>query len=179
MSDTADQIKEKLFVDGVEGGYPTAEKYHDHLLEQYKVFVESADRISARRHSTNSFFMTINTAIIAVVGYVHLGSTSSTDLYWLVALAGVTICYLWYRIILSYKGLNTAKYNVVHEIEKKLPLSPFDAEWEALGRGQNPSLYRPFTHIEIGIPWVFLILHSVAFIQSFPWEMLRVICATG
>ena len=87
-------------------------------------------------------------------------------------LAGIAISYMWYRLIRSYRDLNSAKFKVIHQIEKKLPLSPFDAEWEAVGRGENSSLYLPFTHIEIGIPWVFLVLHMFAFYQSFPWKIL-------
>ena len=83
---------------------------------------------------------------------------------------------MWYRLVRSYRDLNSAKFTVIHEIEKKLPISPYDAEWEAVGRGSNSRLYLPFTHVEIFIPWVFLVLHFVVFLQSFPWGMLKV-CA--
>ena len=36
------------------------EKYKEHLLEQYKLYVEMADRISGRRQTANSFFLSIN-----------------------------------------------------------------------------------------------------------------------
>ena len=38
------------------------------ILEQYKIYVEMADRISARRSLTNTFFLTLNTAIFAAIG---------------------------------------------------------------------------------------------------------------
>jgi len=148
-------------------------KCQDHLLEQYKIFQESIENISSRRQTANSFFVTINTALIAIVSYLHLGSKTSTEYYWLVALAGIAISYMWYRLIRSYRDLNSAKFKVLYEIEKSLPLSPFDAEWEAVGRGKDSALYLPFTRIEMAIAWVFLILHLVAFWQSFPWEMLK------
>jgi hypothetical protein len=100
-----------------------------------------------------------------------LGNQSNTNYYWLIALAGIAISFMWYRLIRSYRDLNSAKFQVLHQIEKKLPISPFDAEWEAVGRGKNSKLYLPFTNIEVGIPWVFLLLHVVAFIHSFPWEI--------
>ena len=136
--------------------------------------MESADRISARRQTANSFFVTINTALVALVGYIHLGSTTENKYYWLIALAGIAIAYMWYRLIRSYRDLNSAKFKVIHEIEKKLPISPYDAEWEAVGRGKDSSLYLPFTYIEVGIPWIFLGLHVLAFIQSFPWEIIQI-----
>lgn len=173
MSEEKDKIVAKLFVAEAEQDYRDEDKYREHLLEQYKVYLEGADRISARRQSANSFFVTVNTALIALVSYVHLGSTSGNKFYWLIALAGIAISYMWYRLLRSYRDLNSAKFKVIHEIEKKLPLSPYDAEWEAVGRGENSKLYLPFTRIEAGIPWVFLVLHIVAFIRSFPWEVFQ------
>jgi hypothetical protein len=40
------------------------------ILELYKTAVEMADRTSARRAGANSFFLTLNTALVAVVGIV-------------------------------------------------------------------------------------------------------------
>lgn len=174
MSEDSNQIREKLFSTEISDTYKDTEKYQDHLLEQYKIYQESAEKISSKRQTANSFFVTINTAIIALVSYLHIGDSTSTKYYWIVALAGVAITYMWYRLIRSYRDLNSAKFKVIYEIEKKLPLSPFNAEWEAVGRGKNSALYLPFTHIEVGIPWVFLVLHLVAFCQSFPWEILKI-----
>lgn len=91
------------------------------------------------------------------------------EFLWLLAVAGVALTMLWYSIIISYKNLNTAKWGVVHEIEKRLPISPYDAEWDAVQRGKNPMLYRPISHIESGVPWVFLLLHLVVFARTFPF----------
>lgn len=46
------------------------EKYKDDKLifEQYKLYVESADRISQRRSSVNTFFITANSIMITVIG---------------------------------------------------------------------------------------------------------------
>ncbi|CAD7855405.1 MAG: hypothetical protein [Olavius algarvensis Gamma 1 endosymbiont] len=84
---------------------------------------------------------------------------------------------MWYRLVRSYRDLNSTKYKVIHEIEKSLPISPYDAEWEAVGRGEDPKLYSPFTHIEVFIPWVFIVLYFVAFLKLFLWETIKdVIC---
>ena len=161
-------IREKLVVNDRSsyGG-----RYEDHCLEIYKIYVEMADNISARRHSANIFFLIVNTSILGIAGYID-----RVDSNWIlvVNLAAVFICYSWYRIIRSYKDLNSGKFKVIHQIEKELPLSPYDAEWEALGRGENSKLYLPFTHIEIWVPWVFVGLHIIAFCLLFPWQ--DVIC---
>ncbi|NKI70234.1 hypothetical protein GN109_12475 [Collimonas pratensis] len=152
--------------------YPHNEKWYSHLLDQYKLYVEMADRISSRRAAANSYFLSINSAILGFVGY--LTSKDSNDYLWLLAIAGATLSYFWHSLIRSYKNLNTAKWLVVHKIESRLPISPYDAEWEAMGRGNNPKLYKPITHIELGVPYVFIALHAVVFFRTFPyWGYLR------
>ena len=153
--------------------YPHNEKWYSHLLDQYKLYVEMADRISSRRATANSYFLSVNSAILAFVGYLT-SKDSTTDL-WLLAVAGITLSYLWHELILSYRNLNTAKWLVVHQIEKRLPISPYDAEWEAMGRGKNPKLYRPISHIESGVPFVFLALHIIVFVKTFGWCWLTIL----
>lgn len=147
--------------------YPANEKWYSHLLDQYKLYVEMADRISNRRATANSYFLSVNTAILAFVGY--LTSKDSTENLWLLAAAGITLSYLWQALIRSYRNLNTAKWLVVHQIEKRLPISPYDAEWKAMGEGKDPSRYRPISHIEIGVPWVFTLLHAIVLLRTFPY----------
>lgn len=147
--------------------YPSNEKWHSHLLDQYKLYVEMADRISQRRTTANTYFLTVNSAILAFVGY--LTSKDSTGYMWLLALAGAMLTLFWYNIINSYRNLNTAKWQIVQDIEKRLPISPYDAEWDAVQRGKNPKLYRPISHIESWVPGVFCALHLVVFVKTFPW----------
>lgn len=159
------KIREKLFqVPPEEYG----EKYSDHLLAQYKTYLEMADRISARRQTAHSFFVTLNTAIIALVGYMNLGGENNVALCGLIPIAGMILCFMWYRLIRSYKDLNRAKFKVVHAIESKLPIAPFDGEWEAVERGKNPRLYLPFTRIEICIPWIFFVVHFFVLLRCMP-----------
>jgi hypothetical protein len=149
--------------------------YQAHCLEIYKTYLEMADRISARRQQANSFFLTINSAIIAILGYVQFGvylgaklgvdQAQTNEFYWIISLLGMILCYIWFRLILSYKQLNTAKFLVIQHIEQQLPLAPYDAEWEAVGKGKDPKLYKPFTHVEMAIPWVFFLLNLAVFLR--------------
>ncbi|WP_420481818.1 RipA family octameric membrane protein [Comamonas piscis] len=59
---------------------------------------------------------------------------------------------------------------MVQDIEKRLPISPYDAEWDALQRGKNPRLYRPISHIESWVPGVFCLLHLIVLVRTFPWS---------
>jgi len=148
------------------------ERYQDHLLEQYKLYVQMADKISERRQSTNRFFLTVNTAVLAFLGVVvtpvvgsNQGGAGSVPLPWVlvVSAAGLLMCFTWYRLVRSYRDLNMGKFKVVHALESRLPSSPYDAEWEAVGRGKDRKLYLPFTHVETYIPLIFAALY-IAFV---------------
>ena len=135
------------------------DRYDDILLAQYSLYVEMADRISARRHSANSYFLAVNSLLVALSGFLASqleGERWTRDsLAALIPLAGIVLCLVWYYLIRSYRQLNTAKFKVVHEIEALMHLAPYDAEWEAVERGENPELYWPFTHVEKWVPLVF------------------------
>ncbi len=152
-------------------------EYKAHLLEMYKTYLEMADRISSRRQSANNFFLTINTTVVGFIGYIQLGTEKTTSYYYLISLAGMILCYIWYRLVKSYKGLNSGKFKIIHKLEKKLPISPYDAEWEMVGRGKEPKIYHPFTNVEMKVPWIFFGLHLFVFIISVPWcELINRFC---
>src|SRR5215208_5295772 len=84
------------------------EEYQNHLLEQYKLYVQMADKVSERRQSANRFFLTVNTALIAFLGLVAspdvgggAGFIASPPLPWVlvVSTAGVVLCYTWYCLV--------------------------------------------------------------------------------
>ena len=151
------------------------DKYQDHLLEMYKLYVQSADNISSRRQSANSFFLSINTAIIGAVGYLN---SEAGSYGWAVGLAGILLCVAWFRSVRAYKGLNSGKFKVIHALEAKLPVSLYDAEWEAVGRGEDPRLYLPFTRIEVWVPKIFILLHLAMILLAVPWKALASIFCT-
>ncbi len=146
--------------------------YSEHVIDIYRTYLEMADRISSRRETTNSFFLTLNTAVVGFVGYLAGTDKVPPGDPWLslIAIAGIILSYLWYRIIRSYTGLNSAKFKVVHLMESLLPLRPYDYEWESVGRGENPKLYLPFTHVEVAVPWVFMVLHLIVLVRVVPWS---------
>lgn len=143
------------------------EHYQSHVLEMYKLYVDMADRISSRRQTANSFFLSINSAIIGFAGFVKISEPKNFN--WILPIAGILLCYTWYRLVRSYRDLNTGKLQIIHEIEKELPIAPYDAEWEAVGRGTNPKLYLPFTKTELIVPWIFAAIHLISVIILSPW----------
>src|SRR4051794_34978490 len=74
-------------------------------LELYKLAVEMADRISARRALANTFFLTVNTGLAALLG--------GKELRWYVAVAGLVFALAWWWLLQTYRKLNRAKFEVI------------------------------------------------------------------
>ncbi len=148
--------------------------YRDHSLEIYKVYVEMADRISQRREKANSFFLAVNAALVVFLAKDAFGGEAAAPrfLELLVPVAAGVLCYLWYRILRSYRDLNSAKFKVIHAIERQLPLRPYDAEWESVERGKNPKLYLQFTRVERVVPWLFMIFYAILAGSAVPWTAI-------
>lgn len=142
----------------------STENYQDHFLEQYKLYVEMADRISNRRGVANAFFATLNTTFLsAIVGLLDNDVRNA----FLLPIVGILICGFWAGLLRSYRNLNTAKFAIIGLMEESLPSSPYwHAEWYALGQGNDWKKHIPFGAIEILIPTVFALLYAVVLVLS-------------
>lgn len=139
-------------------------EFSNHLLEQYKLYVETAERVSDRRQSANNFYLSLNSAISVLSGYL---SATIKD-FWiiLVAFTGILISLAWIQNINSYKQLNSAKFKVIHEMEKYLPASLFKTEWiDYLEEGKGEK-YKKLTTVEKNVPKIFIILYVIIIVFS-------------
>jgi hypothetical protein len=127
------------------------------VVEQYKLYVEMADAISQRRGLTNTFFLTINTAIFTAIGVVWNAGSGEASVWLVVPLIAVLgQCGAWFYLLRSYRLLNTAKFDVIGLLEERLPVAPYAAEWKALGEGKDRRLYWPLSHVEKWVPVLFM-----------------------
>lgn len=130
----------------------------DALLEQYKLYIEMMDKVSERRGNANSFFITLHTVVLGIIG---INGFSVEKYWWLIVILGLILSYVWGYLLQSYKLLNTGKFEVIHEIEKELPMNMYAYEWEILDYGKNRAKYWPISHLERIIPIVFAIVYIV------------------
>jgi len=142
------------------------EKFNDHLLEQYKLYVEMADKISERRMQTNKFYISILSALLALLSIlISKDSFNQTLTFAIVSLLGITLSILWYINIKSYRQLNSGKFKVIHEMEQNLPFPCYDREWQILGEGKEENKYLQLTRVEkyipliLSIPYIILLLY--------------------
>lgn len=144
----------------------SSEKYQSAVLEQYRLCVEMADRVSARRNLANTFFLSLNTALAATLVAIASGRLTDTST-WLLA-AGLVVllaqCTAWFMIVRSYRLLNTAKYAVIGAFEERLPAFAYSrAEWKQLGEGRDWRRYLPLTHVEQWVPVIFAAAYLLGF----------------
>lgn len=145
--------------------------YTSDLLELYKLYVSSAEKVSDRRQAANSFYLALNTGLLTALGvFLQLRALpmDSPGLFIAVALVGLAISLLWLRSVDSYRNLNSAKFQVIHAIEEYLPVRLYRAEWEVVGKGEDRKRYRRFTEVERIVPWVFVVVHGVVLALFIP-----------
>jgi hypothetical protein len=125
------------------------------IIEQYKTYVESADRNSDRRINTNNFYIVLNSIIITITGIF----INEDNICFVMFILGIIFSLIWLLNLINYKNISSCKYHIINEIEKLLPLKMFEYEWKKLDNGKNIKKYIPVTNIEKIIPIIFMIIY--------------------
>lgn len=146
-------------------GPPRNPQEESQALELYKIMVSSSEGLVSRRQAVNTFFLTMNGALLTASGIVLKSSgddkLSSLGIFVLLLTGGI-LCAAWRSLIKSFGQLNRGKFKVINTIEGFLKTAIYAAEWEALGRGEDPKVYRSFTSREIWVPNTLLILYILS-----------------
>jgi hypothetical protein len=158
---TPDPIDPNLFPRGI----PTTPAEVDRMFELYKIMVTSSEALVARRQGVNTFFLTINGALLTAAGLIlgngNDGQVKAAGLM-ILAVTGAILAGAWNSLLLSFGQLNAGKFKVINRIEKLFPVAIFDAEWKALGEGKNPKTYRTFSSREVWPPRTLFCLYILA-----------------
>ena len=147
------------------------DKHQDHLLEQYKLYVEMADRVSQRRDQSNRFYVTIVSALAAIVVVIaRFGVPENGALlevaFLIIGLFGLALSGIWYFNIRSYRVLNSAKFAIINRIEEQLPFAGYSEEWEILRPPEGRRPYFQLTRVEQFVPAIFTVLFAALTIYA-------------
>ncbi len=137
--------------------------YQTHLLDQYKLYVEMADRLSQRRDQSNRFYAGLVAAIISllvVTGRFGVSGGSWSIALLVAGLLGVSLSIIWFINLGSYRAFNSAKYRVINEMEPLLPYAGYSEEWAYLRPAEGPAKYLQLTRIERYVPLLVLVLFA-------------------
>lgn len=156
-------------------GPPHSQAETRQAFELYKIMVDSSEGLVSRRQGVNTFFLTMNGALLTASGIIVQSSDGdrlSGAGVAVLAVAGAILCAAWRSLIISFGQLNRGKFQVINTIERYLKAAIYAAEWEALGRGEDPKVYRSFTSREIWVPNALLVLYILT-------ALVAVLFATG
>ena len=133
----------------------------------FEVYLATAEKVSDRRAQANSWLLSVNSAIVALYGYLQsdkLAVSAPQKLVWPWAIpaAGVIVCLAWSVLLKSYRELNRAKFAVLAELEKDLPASPTTREREIYKEHGRRSL----SQIESLIPGCFVLLYAIMLVAA-------------
>jgi hypothetical protein len=128
------------------------------LFEQYRMFTETSEALVNRRQNVNSFYITANTALItiAATAFSLNGDIFSKLIITIVlTIPGILLNLSWRKVLESYGIINSSKLKIIGLIEKRLAVSLYDAEWQAMSNKYNKKQYVSFTDGEKNIPIIF------------------------
>lgn len=140
------------------------DKYLSHLIDQYKIYVEMVDRLSARRVLVNNSFITlVGGAAVAFSAARNYFPAFATVFQLGISFGTILIGVLWHQTIMYYRDLSSTKFEVIHEIEELLPAQPYRSESikfiKVREKRLNP-LTRSLSRMESILP-IFVVLISM------------------
>lgn len=149
-------------------GEPTRDDL-DRVFELYKLMVGTSEALVGRRQGVNTFFLTVNGAMLTAIGLVLQGGGEQRLLaggIFILAVTGGILSLAWKSLLRSFGQLNTGKFAVINKLEERLPARVFTAEWTALAEGKNKRIYLSFTSREIWAPWTTFAVYAITALLS-------------
>ncbi len=107
----------------------------------------------------NHFFLAVNSTLITV-GALSLKHFQNVFSVFSITIVGIALCIVWYCILCSYRSLNSAKFSVICDLEKSLPISVFTDEWRMLTDVEGDKNYVRLSRVEGVVPWLFSFLYA-------------------
>lgn len=127
--------------------------FHAHLLEQYKLMVETSLDVTSKRLESNKFHLTLTAIIFGFAGSLIIINQPAVII--LLSIIGIVVSVVWRKSILAYKELNKAKFKVIHSLEAYLPACMFKCEEEHSALAK----YHGLTSAEKWYPIIFIVLY--------------------
>ncbi|SRR3989344_2687222 len=147
-------------------------KINSMFFEQYKLIVNSAEKVSFKRQAANKFYLTVNSGLLAIASYAASLNLALSPT--LISILGLIISLNWVNVISAYSNLNSAKFKVINDMEKQLPYPVFKLEYDYL----KLQKYYALTNAEKWVPCAFLVIYLAiltialpAYLQ--PWSLLK------
>lgn len=136
-----------------------SEKYYDILLQQYKIMIDTSERLMERRLNTSNLYTTLCSTLLTLSSASLAVSFDISGIVFFVA--GLIIFFLslnWSNLLVSYEMNNAGKYEVINNIECNLPANMFDCEY----RYNTFNGIKSYSSREKQLPQIFMVLGLIA-----------------
>jgi hypothetical protein len=150
------------------------------LNSEFQIALEHVEKLLDRRQTNTSFYLSVNTGILAVIGLLLKDSPLSGG--WLAAslllliCAGFIACWIWRSLLRQYEILLDWWYARLRELEASMPDSArlVTREYEDLylvAKDRKSSERVGMTKHEFVLNWIFVGLYA-AFAVGVVWNWL-------
>lgn len=113
----------------------------------------------------NSYLFTINSSLVTVLGVLATFLQDRRALT-VIAAVGFLLAIAWMLLLTSFKRLNAAKFDIIHDLEEHLLAQLFFMEWEYM----KARRYWIMSDVERFIPLLFLGFYAVLFGVFFNYQ---------
>ncbi|OUS84917.1 hypothetical protein CA951_39775 [Rhodococcus sp. NCIMB 12038] len=143
------------------------------ILDVYKLAVEMADRVSARRGLANQFYLSLETLILGVPALLQVsdnGPALGEGRASILSILGIVVALVWWLQLRSYRQLNKAKFDVINSIEgEHMTIRIFSDEWKSL-KSDHVERWRP-RYAELGtvervVPGIFAAMNLAVLVLA-------------
>ncbi len=134
-----------------------SEGNQDYLLETYRWYINSAERVGNRRASVNSFLLAVNAALATYFSIVGPTLVENPVPNVVIPVIGLLLCLAWFLAIENFQRLATAKTHVIRRLEESLPATVFAEERKMVEQGATK--YGPLARIGNATPALFAVMY--------------------
>lgn len=120
-------------------------------IEQYKMFVESAEKNSEKRINQNNIYLTFSLALFSFISITELDKLP----FYILCTLGIIISIIWLFTIDNYSKRNKVKFDIINEYEKENDLNWFVDEQKRI------SVLTNLSFLEELLPIAFIIIYLI------------------
>ena len=157
-----------IFSDGIYKEGSQDNELMERIMEQYQMYQRTSEDLVARRQSVSSFYISVNSAIVAAYGVIiGLVDYPNNFIFTIsMAMVGIILDISWIKILETYGSLNAAKMKVISMMERELPIRLYDTEWIVMRDKMNSKKYVSFTDSEKFVPKIFVCVYIIMLIVT-------------
>lgn len=136
-------------------------------FDEYKFFAESTQYLSERRQAATKTYLSVNTAIFAVLAFlvkdVGFKGLNLLLISLPLFLVGILACWIWFKILAQYKALIGWRYDQLIEMERNITGSHrmYLKEWEDFFKPREGKEKFGFSKLELWLPRLFAVIYIV------------------